>query len=38
MHKCHGKVVPYGVCDVIANAGFVSVGITSDTAEFNHAT
>jgi hypothetical protein len=29
-----GKVVPYGVYDMIANAGFVSVGITSDTAEF----
>ena len=29
-----GKVVPYGVYDVSANAGFVSVGITSDTAEF----
>ena len=29
-----GKVVPYGVYDVTANASFVSVGITSDTAEF----
>ena len=29
-----GKVVPYGVYDVGANTGFVSVGITSDTAEF----
>jgi hypothetical protein len=29
-----GKVVPYGVYDVTTNAGFVSVGITSDTAEF----
>ena len=29
-----GKVVPYGVYDVTANAGFVSVGITSDTAQF----
>jgi hypothetical protein len=29
-----GKIVPYGVYDVTANAGFVSVGITSDTAEF----
>lgn len=28
-----GKVVPY-IYDVGANAGFVSVGITSDTAEF----
>ncbi|MGH8734979.1 MAG: ISAzo13 family transposase, partial [Burkholderiales bacterium] len=29
-----GKVVPYGVYDVTANTGWVSVGITSDTAEF----
>ena len=29
-----GKVVPYGVYDVSANEGWVSVGITSDTAEF----
>ena len=29
-----GKVVPYGVYDVGANEGWVSVGITSDTAEF----
>ena len=29
-----GKVVPYGVYDVTADAGFISVGITSDTAEF----
>jgi len=29
-----GKVAPYGVYDVTANNGFVSVGITSDTAEF----
>jgi hypothetical protein len=29
-----GKVVPYGVYDLTADAGFVSVGITSDTAEF----
>jgi hypothetical protein len=29
-----GKAVPYGVYDVTANVGFVSVGITSDTAEF----
>jgi hypothetical protein len=32
--KTLGKVVPYGVYDVTANAGFVSVGVTSDTAEF----
>ncbi|MDP9223414.1 MAG: ISAzo13 family transposase [Actinomycetota bacterium] len=29
-----GKVVPYGVYDVTANAALVSVGITADTAEF----
>ena len=29
-----GKVAPYGVYDVTANTGWVSVGITSDTAEF----
>ena len=29
-----GKVAPYGVYDVTANAGYVNVGITSDTAEF----
>jgi hypothetical protein len=29
-----GKVVPYGVYDIAANNAFVSVGITSDTAEF----
>ncbi len=29
-----GKVVPYGVYDVAANIGFVSVGIHADTAEF----
>jgi hypothetical protein len=29
-----GKVVPYGVYDVGANEGFVSVGITADTATF----
>lgn len=33
-----GKVVPYGVYDIAANAGWVSVGITSDTAEFAVAT
>jgi hypothetical protein len=32
--KMLGKVVPYGVYDIAANAGFVSLGITSDTAEF----
>ena len=29
-----GKVSPYGVYDVAANQGWVSVGITHDTAEF----
>ncbi|HEY7551278.1 MAG TPA: ISAzo13 family transposase [Hyphomicrobiaceae bacterium] len=32
--KTLGKVVPYGVYDIAANAGFISLGITSDTAEF----
>ncbi|BCH21674.1 ISAzo13 family transposase [Mesorhizobium sp. L-8-3] len=32
--KTLGKVVPYGVYDVAANEGWVSVGITADTAEF----
>ena len=29
-----GKVVPYGVYDIAANTGWVSVGVTHDTAEF----
>jgi hypothetical protein len=29
-----GKVAPYGVYDIAADAGWVSVGITCDTAEF----
>jgi len=29
-----GKAAPYGVYDIAANTGFVSVGITADTAEF----
>jgi hypothetical protein len=29
-----GKGVPYGVYDMAANAGWVSVGVTHDTAEF----
>ena len=29
-----GKVAPYGVYDVAANEGWVSVGITADTGEF----
>jgi DDE family transposase len=32
--KALGKVVPYGVYDIAANTGWVSLGITSDTAEF----
>jgi Rhodopirellula transposase DDE domain len=32
--KTLGKVAPYGVYDVTANEGWVSVGITADTAEF----
>jgi hypothetical protein len=32
--KALGKVVPYGVYDISANAGWISLGITSDTAEF----
>jgi len=34
MDKNLGKVAPYGVYDQVFNAGFVCVGITSDTAEF----
>ncbi len=30
-----GKVVPYGVDDIAANAGCVSVGIDNDTAQFS---
>jgi len=33
-----GKVAPYGVYDMTADAGWVSVGITHDTAEFAVAT
>ena len=29
-----GKAIPYGVYDMTANTGWVSVGITRDTAEF----
>jgi hypothetical protein len=32
--KALGKVAPYGVYDVTANEGWVSLGITADTAEF----
>jgi hypothetical protein len=34
MDKEQGKVVPHGVYDAAANAGWVSLGITHDTAEF----
>ena len=30
-----GKVVPYGVYDIAANVGCVSVGIDNDTAQFS---
>jgi hypothetical protein len=33
--KNFGKAVPYGVYDVAANAGCVSVGIDNDTAQFS---
>ena len=32
--KSLGKVAPYGVYDVTADTGWVSVGITADTAQF----
>jgi hypothetical protein len=32
--KALGKVAPYGIYDVTADEGWVSVGITADTAEF----
>lgn len=34
MDKEKGKAAPYGVYDLSKNAGWVSVGISSDTAEF----
>jgi DDE family transposase len=34
MDKTLGKAIPYGVYDLSANAGWVSVGIDHDTAEF----
>jgi hypothetical protein len=33
--KQKGKAVPYGVYDIHSNEAFVSVGISSDTAEFS---
>ena len=38
LDKDLGKVVPYGVYDITLNQGWVSVGITHDTAEFAVAT
>jgi hypothetical protein len=32
--KTLGKAIPYGVYDVTDNSGWVSVGITHDTAQF----
>jgi hypothetical protein len=29
-----GKAIPYGIYDLVANAGWVSVGVDHDTAEF----
>ena len=29
-----GKATPYGIYDIMKNAGFVNIGISSDTAEF----
>jgi hypothetical protein len=34
LDKKLGKAIPYGVYDLASNQGWVSVGITSDTAEF----
>jgi hypothetical protein len=34
MDKTLGRAVPYGIYDLAANAGWVSVGIDHDTAEF----
>jgi hypothetical protein len=34
MDKTLGRAVPYGIYDLAANAGWVSVGINHDTAEF----
>jgi len=33
-NKKLGKVIPYGVYDLLENKGWVNVGITSDTAQF----
>jgi hypothetical protein len=34
LDKALGKAIPYGVYDLLNNQGWVSVGITHDTAEF----
>ena len=34
MDKNKGKVAPYGIYDIALNEGWVSVGVTHDTAEF----
>jgi transposase len=34
LDKGSGKVIPYGVYDMAANTGWVSVGVDHDTAEF----
>jgi hypothetical protein len=34
LNKTLGKAIPYGVYDIINNQGWVSVGITHDTAQF----
>jgi hypothetical protein len=34
MDKALGKVIPYGVYDILRNEGWVSVGIDHETAEF----
>ncbi|MBF0351546.1 MAG: ISAzo13 family transposase [SAR324 cluster bacterium] len=34
MDKELGKVAPYGIYDIFRNEGWVSVGISSDTAQF----
>lgn len=35
MDEEKGKAAPYGIYDISKNAGFVSVGISADTAEFS---
>jgi hypothetical protein len=34
LDKTLGKAIPYGVYDMVSNQGWVSVGITHDTAQF----